>query len=172
MKTFTDATGRDWPVEINFGALKRVKDLVGVDLLTADALKQLRDLIVVVDIIYAVCKPAAVAANLDPVAFADTLVPCFDDAVEAFFAELEDFFRRLNRVALASLIQKIRTWSIQEQEKMASLVTEEAMERKVAEILGLETEKARTSLHAELDRLIAGGIAADLPASSGSTSDR
>ena len=32
MKTFRDSQGREWTIEVNVAALKRVKDTAGVDL--------------------------------------------------------------------------------------------------------------------------------------------
>ncbi|MBT8207547.1 MAG: hypothetical protein KJO18_04680, partial [Acidimicrobiia bacterium] len=63
MKTFTDNAERSWNVSINVAAVKRVRDLVGVDLLeiVEGTLieKLIRDPILLCDIIYAVCKPQA-----------------------------------------------------------------------------------------------------------------
>ncbi len=63
MKTFADNADRTWNVSINVAAVKRVRDLVGVDLLeiVEGTLieKLIRDPILLCDIIYAVCKPQA-----------------------------------------------------------------------------------------------------------------
>jgi len=63
MKSFTDNADRSWDVSINVAAVKRVRDLVGVDLLeiVEGTLieKLIRDPILLCDIIYAVCKPQA-----------------------------------------------------------------------------------------------------------------
>ncbi len=63
MKTFTDNIDRSWDVAINVAAVKRVRDLVRVDLLeiVEGSLieKLIRDPILLCDIVYAVCKPQA-----------------------------------------------------------------------------------------------------------------
>lgn len=63
MKTFKDNIDRSWDVAINVAAVKRVRDLVGVDLLeiVEGTLieKLIRDPILLCDIVYAVCKPQA-----------------------------------------------------------------------------------------------------------------
>ena len=63
MKTFKDNADRSWDIAINVAAVKRVRDLVGVDLLEiveGTLIKKLiRDPILLCDIIYAVCKPQA-----------------------------------------------------------------------------------------------------------------
>ena len=63
MRTFTDNAGRSWDVTIDVTAIKRVRDLVGVDLLEIVEGKLIdrliRDPILLCDIVYAVCKPQA-----------------------------------------------------------------------------------------------------------------
>ena len=63
MKTFTDNAERSWNIAINVAAVKRVRDLTGVDLLEiVDGTlieKLIRDPILLCDIVYAVCKPQA-----------------------------------------------------------------------------------------------------------------
>ena len=63
MKTFKDNLDRSWDISINVAAVKRVRDLVGVDLLEiVDGSlieKLIRDPVLLCDIVYAVCKPQA-----------------------------------------------------------------------------------------------------------------
>jgi len=63
MKTFKDNSQREWTVEINVAALKRVKSLVGVDLLgVLDGTlveRLIGDPVLLCDVVYAVCKPQA-----------------------------------------------------------------------------------------------------------------
>ena len=63
MKVFKDNAGREWTVEINVAALKRVKSLADVDLLgVLDGTlieRLIRDPVLLCDVVYAVCKPQA-----------------------------------------------------------------------------------------------------------------
>jgi hypothetical protein len=63
MKTFTDNLDRSWDVAIDVTTIKRVRDLVGVDLLEiVDGSlieKLIRDPVLLCDVVYAVCKPQA-----------------------------------------------------------------------------------------------------------------
>lgn len=63
MKNFTDNAGRDWIVEINVSALKRIKGLTGTDLLEAIdgplVERLIRDPVLLCDVVYAACKPQA-----------------------------------------------------------------------------------------------------------------
>ena len=71
MKSFTDNKGRTWTLEVNVAAIKRVRGLCKVDLNsivevdsenrpTAHLLEQLSsDPVLLVDVLYAICKPEA-----------------------------------------------------------------------------------------------------------------
>lgn len=63
MKVFKDNAGREWSVEINVAALKRVKSLTEVDLLgvlDGTLIERLvRDPVLLCDVVYAACKPQA-----------------------------------------------------------------------------------------------------------------
>jgi hypothetical protein len=63
VKTFKDNLDRSWDISINVAAVKRVRDLVGVDLLeiVEGSLieKLIRDPVLLCDVVYAVCKPQA-----------------------------------------------------------------------------------------------------------------
>ncbi|MBX3364010.1 MAG: hypothetical protein KF866_04525 [Phycisphaeraceae bacterium] len=63
MKVFKDNAGREWTVEVNVAALKRVKSLAGVDLLgVLDGTlieRLIRDPVLLCDVVYSVCKPQA-----------------------------------------------------------------------------------------------------------------
>lgn len=171
MSEFRDQAGQAWNLEFSFSTLKRVKKMVGVDLLEPTALQTIgSDICKFVDTLYAVCEPQAEERGLTDVMFADQLVPCFNDAVEAFFLELEVFFRRLGRTALATLIQQIlMTTKSQEQDRVEMIESPE-MKSKMQEASQAETEKIKRTMLEELDRVIAGETATDSPASSASTS--
>lgn len=63
MRTFKDNAGREWTIDINVAALKRVRGLIGVDLMKVIegelVDKLIRDPVLLCDVIYAVCKPQA-----------------------------------------------------------------------------------------------------------------
>jgi len=63
MREFKDNADRPWSIEVHVAAVKRVRDLVGVDLLeiVEGTLieKLIRDPILLCDIVYALCKPQA-----------------------------------------------------------------------------------------------------------------
>ena len=68
MKTFIDNAGRTWTVAVNVDAIKRVRDLVQVNLLEVIEGKLLErlisDPILLCDVIYCLCKPEADAKSV------------------------------------------------------------------------------------------------------------
>ena len=111
MNAFKDSAGHEWQVTITVATVKRVRDLVGVDLLEAAGGELLRTLaldpVVLVDVLYAVCKPQADAACIEPEAFGSGMAgDVIDDATVAFLAELVDFFPKSRRQMLRAVIAK------------------------------------------------------------------
>ena len=97
MKTFKDNAGRVWTIAINVATLKRVKGLIKVDLLEVLEGKLIErlmaDPVLLVDVVYAVCKPEADAAGVTDEQFGQAMA---GDAIElattALLEELIDFF--------------------------------------------------------------------------------
>ena len=112
MKTFTDTAGRVWTVQLNVDAIRRVKTLTGVNLLSAVEGKLLQDLgadpVLLCDVLYAVIKPEADAKNVTDADFGKALAgDAIDQATAALLEELVAFFplgkRRVAEVALRRL---------------------------------------------------------------------
>ncbi len=84
MRTFKDNAGREWTVELNVAALKRVRSLVSVDLMQViegELIEKLiRDPVLLCDVVYAVCKPQADAKNVSDEDFGKAMA---GDAIEA-----------------------------------------------------------------------------------------
>lgn len=96
MKTFNDNIGRSWDVTINVSAVKRVRDLVGVDLLEVvegTLIERLiRDPILLCDIVYAVCKPQADEREVSDEAFGQAMAgDAIEHATTALLEELVSF---------------------------------------------------------------------------------
>jgi hypothetical protein len=113
MKTFKDSTGREWTIAINVGSIKRVKELISVDLteLLAGAPALIdrlgSDLILIVDVIYALCKPQADDRKIDDVAFASVIDGAAGKAAYmAFREDLADFFSQWGRDEQAAVIRR------------------------------------------------------------------
>lgn len=97
MKTFIDNKGREWKLEINVATVKRVKTLIGTNLLEAvhgDLIKDVTgDPVLLVDLLYCICKVQADAAGVTDEEFGAGLAgDSIQAATDAFLDELIDFF--------------------------------------------------------------------------------
>ena len=154
MKTFNDNAGRTWTVTINVDAIKRVKGLLGVNLLEAVEGKLLERLIadpvLLCDVIYAVCKPEADAHSVTDEDFGRAMAgDAIDLAATALLEELVGFFPQGRRRLLAKALEKLRTL--------------EAMALQAAQTR-LESPELQRELEAAL-----GSSSGSLPASSASS---
>ncbi|QKK08475.1 MAG: hypothetical protein HND58_10000 [Planctomycetota bacterium] len=96
MKVFKDSAGREWTVEINVAALKRVKSLTDVDLLgVLDGTlieRLIRDPVLLCDAVYAVCKPQADERSVTDEDFGRAMAgDAIEHATEALLEELVSF---------------------------------------------------------------------------------
>ena len=121
MHKFNDNRGREWLVKLTFGAVKRVKELLSVDLLDPVAgndpllTKIGTDIAFLCDLIFVLVKPQADEANISDVEFGESLGgDAIAKAASALYEELIDFFRELGRkdvaqavVAQLTLIEKV-----------------------------------------------------------------
>jgi hypothetical protein len=112
MRQFDDNKGRVWRLEINVAQVKRVRDLLGVNLCDlghgdlADRLA--RDYCLLANILFVLVMDQADTAGVGDVEFGEALCgDSIDAAQDAFMRELIDFFpsrrRAIFRAALAVL---------------------------------------------------------------------
>ena len=117
MKTFTDNAGRAWTVTINVDAIKRVRTLAQVNLLDVldDGCKLLAELhddpVLLVDVLYCICKPEADAQNVTDEEFGRAMSG--DASLQASPALLEEmsyfFPNARQRAAMKELLKKTET---------------------------------------------------------------
>lgn len=113
MRTFDDATGQRWTIDITVGAIKRVKGHLGVnlsDLHEGDPPLFTRlqtDLILAVDVLYAICLPQATERAVRDEDFAELLVGAsIKQSLEAFWDALRDFFQGLGRTDIVEALDR------------------------------------------------------------------
>ena len=102
MRTFKDNQGRDWSVQFTVGTIKRVRELLGVNLVSiADGdpagdvinTRLQTDFEFIVDVLYCVCKPQADELGVNDIAFGESLGgDSLGDAQRALIEELVLFF--------------------------------------------------------------------------------
>ena len=117
MKTFQDNADRQWTVTINVDAVRRVRSLIDINLpdVLDDGCKLLAQLhddpVLLVDVLYCVCKPEADAKEITDEDFGRAMAgDAIGHATAALLAELSDFFPNARqRAAMQELIRKTNT---------------------------------------------------------------
>ncbi len=115
MKTFKDNAGRTWNIDVNIAAVKRVKSLLGIDLIGVVEGKVLDQLVInpviMCDVVYAICKPDADKQNIDDEKFGCAMAgDVLGHATEALLQELVDFFPELERPLLRASKEKFQKY--------------------------------------------------------------
>lgn len=144
MKTFKDNNGKKWDISLTFDSAKRVRDLLGINLLAPEdgdppLLTRLgTDELLLCDVIYCLIKPQADEAGITDEMFGRALGPdAILSAVDAFYDELIDFFQLRGRTD--------RAGAVASQKKMIELATQKAAQT-------LEN----FDIDAEIDRIFSG----------------
>lgn len=143
MHSFTDMQNRTWNITVTIDAVKRVKSLLGVNLLeleTGDPPLLTRlgtDIILLCDIIYVLVKPQADVVNVTDELFGSSLGgDAIFQAQKSFYEELIDFFQKLGRHDLRKAIA-LQNQAIQEVvKKVAQKMEEFDFQKNLDEILG------------------------------------
>lgn len=116
MPVFTDNLSRTWDIDVHVASIKRVRSLLDIDLLQivedrCELLARLADdPVLLVDVLYVICKPAADSQSISDEDFGramsgDALLSGF----EALLKGLEDFFQDARRrQAVTQVIAKTR----------------------------------------------------------------
>jgi len=97
VRTFKDNKGREWNVLVGVNELRRVRQLVGVDLMQVVeghlAEELAKDPVRLCDVLYALCQPQADAQHISDVEFGEGLAgDAIERAVSALLDALVDFF--------------------------------------------------------------------------------
>lgn len=161
MTSFTDTAGRTWTITINVDAIKRVRALLDVDLLTiVDGQlieRLLRDPVLLCDVVYAVCKPEADAKNITDEQFGQAMAgDAIEHATKALLEELVGFSPSPRDRAT---LQRVLTTTYQVLDR-----ARDAIDAK------LESGELERIVSTALER--AGSLSGSAPASAGSTPDR
>lgn len=113
MRTFKDKTGQTWTIESTIGAVKRVRQLLMVDILSLmdpeskllDAVT--KDPVLLVDVIYAWVLPEAKARGVEDEAFAGLMDgTSIAGATQAFIDAVIDFFPGARGTLLRAAMEK------------------------------------------------------------------
>ena len=111
MKTFQDSAGRTWTLSMTVDSVKRVRDLMQINLIEPEAgdpplLTRLgMDDLLMLDVIYYLIRPQAEQLNISDSDFAKALGgDAVLSAINAFYEEMVDFFQKRGRTDKAKAV--------------------------------------------------------------------
>ena len=146
MKAFTDAKGRSWEIELNIRQMKRVRDILGVDLVNViqtnkdgsvatDTIDRVaNDPILLCDILWVLCEQQAKADGVTDEDFGSSLAgDSIDEATAAFLDELVDFFPGARRLFLKKAVDLARKYTAETKDVLAKALEDPELTRRVEE---------------------------------------
>lgn len=111
MRTFKDNEGREWQVRIDVNAVRAVRDALAVNLLTlpeqefALLSRLTTDLVLLVDVLYVVCRRQAQERGVSDEAFGQAMYgDAIQAAADALIRETIDFFPDARRRAMLTKV--------------------------------------------------------------------
>ena len=113
MKQFIDNVGRTWGISINVDAIKRVREILSINLLDAVEGKLIErlvgDPILLCDVIFVLCQPEATARNISDEDFGRAMAgDAIDAATTSLLEELVAFFPKARRQLLTKALEKLK----------------------------------------------------------------
>ncbi|HBG25663.1 MAG TPA: hypothetical protein DDX75_01050 [Phycisphaerales bacterium] len=143
MKTFTDNAGRTWTLSLTIDSAKRVRDLLGINLLEPEAgdpplITRLgTDEFLLCDVLYCLIKPQADSLNITSEQFGQSIGGDVILAAQTvFYDELIDFFQkrgRTDRAKAAATQQKMINLAIAQVTQNLAQID---LDKKLTEIFG------------------------------------
>lgn len=129
MATFSDKTGRQWSLDLTIGAVDRVKRGTDgrINLLHPEGLvdgKQtqlllMSDLLEFWEVLFLLVEPQCQRDNISADQFGELMAAdCLVQAQTVFWHEWSDFFRKLQRLELATALEKMLSWTTMAKEKL------------------------------------------------------
>ena len=144
MRQFTDTKERVWDVELNVRQMKRVRDVLGIDLVNViqagkdgavatDTLDRVAtDPILLVDILWGLCEGQAKAAGVTDDDFGSSLAgDSISDATRAFLDELVDFFPGARRLYLRKAVDLARKYAKESEEILGTVLESPEFEERL-----------------------------------------
>ena len=143
MKSFKDAKGRVWQLSVNVGTMKRVRALCDIDLYKIIEIgddgkapelltKLAEDPILLVDVLYAICKPEADAINVSDEAFGEGMVgDAIENATNALLDELVDFFPAAKRKVFQKVLLATRRFQAETEKQLETVLADPEFDRKI-----------------------------------------
>jgi hypothetical protein len=152
---WTDGRGRQWPMTITVNTIRRVRELAGVNLLSVfegSLLNQLaEDPELLVNTLYAVCKPLADERNVTDEQFGELLVgDAITEAATALVGGLIDFFPK----SRGQILRRLWTATSKAQAEMIGLMAVKLDGPAIDQTIRAVMDKASDQIDSELRKLI------------------
>ncbi len=110
MRSFKDSADRSWNIKVDISCLKRIKSLVGVDLLDVDSgilSSTISNPLTLCDVLFAAIKPQADAQKVSDIEFGESLNgTILEAAQELLYLEVADFFPVARKELLLKILAK------------------------------------------------------------------
>lgn len=142
MKSFVDNAGRTWTVSINVGTIKRIRALCEVnilDIITIDEknnpdaglLERLAsDPVLLVDVLYAVCKDEADKANVSDTEFGCAMTgDTIEQATRVLLEEVIDFFPEAKRRVFQKVLAATRRFEEATNRKLQAMLDDGELDK-------------------------------------------
>ena len=162
MKTFTDNKGRIWTLEVTVATVKRVRALCRVDLNSiveldknnkpsAELLERLSsDPVLLVDVLYAVCKPQADKLGITDADFGEAMAgDAIEYATSALLEEVINFFPESKRMVMQRILSASRKFSEAARKKLEAELNGEFESRVVSTLEQLTGSSGTVQVSAE-----------------------
>jgi len=148
MQKFSDRTGREWLVDVTVATIQDARKTLGVDLIDAagEVLARLQsDPVLLVDVLYVVCRDQAGAEGVSDDAFGRLMAgDVIDEATTALLEAMLNFFPKLRRPAIRAAwnrYQELETSATNQiMSRMADKSIDQAVTRRVDQHLDAALE--------------------------------
>lgn len=158
MHIFTDNKGRKWDIVLNVNQMKRVRAVLGIDLvnvITLDAKGEVKvDLIdriandpcLLVDILCVLTEKQAASLGVSDVQFGESLAgDAIEEATKAFLDELVDFFPGAKRLFLQKAVTLARKYTLEMTSALEKALSDPELEKRVAQSMNLSQSSQESS---------------------------
>ena len=145
MHSFVDKNNRAWSVVVNIATVKRVRALCEVNLLelitvdddgkaNSSVLDKLsEDSCLLVDVIYAVCRPEADVLGVTDKEFGESFDgDCIEKATDALLDEVIDFFPEAKRKVFRKILDATRKFQREAEQKIKTFVESPAFDQLIS----------------------------------------
>ena len=158
MHIFTDNKGRKWDIVLNVNQMKRVRAVLGIDLvnvITLDAKGEVKvDLIdriandpcLLVDILCVLTEKQAASLGVSDIQFGESLAGnAIEEATKAFLDELVDFFPGAKRLFLQKAVTLARKYTLEMTSALEKALSDPELEKRVAQSMNLSQSSQESS---------------------------